>query len=148
MAASSYITEELRTLVAGRAQRLCEYCLIHEADTYLGCQVDHIISLKHAGETVLANLAYACAFCNRHKGSDVGSISPSTGRFVRFFNPRADRWAAHFLLSGHEIQPTSEIGEATARILGLNSMERVLERRTLMARGRYPRPAAQELMQA
>ncbi len=48
---SSYISEKLRMLVASRADYLCEYCLIHENDTYFGCEVDHIISIKHGGIT-------------------------------------------------------------------------------------------------
>ena len=86
----SYINVELRKLVASRAELLCEYCLIHEDDTFYGCQVDHIISEKHGGLTIADNLAYACTFCNRYKGSDVGSIVLPTGEFSRFFNPRID----------------------------------------------------------
>ena len=64
----SYISAELRRAVAERADYLCEYCLIHEEDTVFGCQVDHIISEKHNGETSIDNLAYACTCCNRSKG--------------------------------------------------------------------------------
>ncbi len=35
-------------------------------------------------------------FCNRNKGPDVGSYLFSSQSFVRFFNPRTDRWADHF----------------------------------------------------
>lgn len=69
-----YISQELRRLVTARAEHLCEYGLIHEQDTAFGCAVDHIISLKHGGTTDADNLAYACVFCNRFKGSDIGSI--------------------------------------------------------------------------
>jgi hypothetical protein len=41
----SYVSEELRRLVANRAERLCEYCLIHEDDTFFGCVIDHIVRL-------------------------------------------------------------------------------------------------------
>ena len=71
---SSYVSAPLRRQVAERADALCEYCLIAETDTFFGCEVDHIISEKHGGATQLDNLAYACTFCNRHKGSDIGSI--------------------------------------------------------------------------
>ena len=71
---SSYVSAELRRLVANRADHLCEYCLIHEDHTYFGCQMDHIISEKHGGPTEVDNLAYACVFCNRAKGSDIGSM--------------------------------------------------------------------------
>ena len=71
---SDRIGEEVRALVVTRAEQRCEYCLIHENDTFLGCEVDHIISLKHAGTNDPANLAFACVFCNRHKGTDIASI--------------------------------------------------------------------------
>jgi len=52
-----------------------------------GIIVDRIISLKHDGKTTPENLAYACVFCNRHKGAEVGSIVWPT---QQFFNPRTD----------------------------------------------------------
>jgi HNH endonuclease len=139
---SSYVSAALRQLVAERAEYLCEYCLLHEEDTFFGCEVDHIISEKHGGPTVAENLAYACAFCNRAKGSDVGSIVRRTGTFSRFFNPRIDRWAEHFVLDGVTIIPLSDIGEVTARILDFNNPDRVLERQTVHGIGRYPSAAA------
>lgn len=135
---TTYISVELHRLVASRADHLCEYCLIHEEDTFFGCEVDHIISEKHGGPTAAENLAYACVFCNRNKGSDIGSIllPLSSGRFSRFFNPRTDLWCEHFVLDsvdGETIHASSEIGEVTARILGFNTAERLLERRALRA---------------
>jgi hypothetical protein len=135
---SSYISDDLRNRVAKRAEYLCEYCLIHEDDTHFGCQVDHIISVKHGGSTTAENLAYACAFCNRHKGSDIGSIVWETSEFTRFFNPRTDRWADHFQLDGIVIKSLTRIGEVTARILGFNANNRLLERQELIDLGRYP----------
>jgi hypothetical protein len=138
----THISAELRRLVAARADRLCEYCLIAEDDTGFGCAVDHVISEKHGGSTDAGNLAYACVFCNRAKGSDVGSIDLESGQFVRFFNPRSDRWLDHFDLIGDRIEPLTAIGRVTARILGLNDRERLLERGTLREAGRYPTPEA------
>jgi 5-methylcytosine-specific restriction endonuclease McrA len=69
-----WISTELRQTIADRANQLCEYCLIAEADTFYGCEVDHIISLKHGGSTEPDNLAYACALCNRAKGSDIDQL--------------------------------------------------------------------------
>jgi len=135
---SKYISEHLRNLVAIRAEYLCEYCLIHEDDTFFGCEVDHIISLKHGGLTEADNLAYACVFYNRHKGTDIGSILSGSGEFIRFFNPRKDRWLQHFRLVRAVIQPLTAIGEVTAPILGFNNSDRLLEREALIAVGRYP----------
>jgi len=140
----SYVGPELRRAIAKRAEGICEYCLIHEDDTYFGCEVDHVISEKHGGPTEPDNLAFACVACNRRKGSDIGSIIPETGVFTRFFNPRLDRWADHFGLADATllIEPRSEIGAVTARILGLNDLDRQLEREALHAVGRYPLPPA------
>jgi hypothetical protein len=131
-----WISAELRQTVADRAKQLCEYCLIAEADTFYGCEVDHIISIKHGGSTEPDNLAYACVLCNRAKGSDIGSIS-TTGEFTRFFNPRNDSWAEHFRLKGAKIEPLTTIGEVTARILGFNESARIYEREELIRFGRY-----------
>jgi hypothetical protein len=139
---STYINADLRRLVENRANWLCEYCLIAAEDTFLGCEVDHIISEKHGGATLADNLANACVFCNKFKGSDVGSISQQTGLFVRFFNPRSDIWAHHFRISGIRIESLSPIGEVTARILGFNNPERHLERKALADINRYPSAAA------
>jgi hypothetical protein len=141
-----YLSQDLRRLVINRADRLCEYCLIHDDDTIFGCSIDHIISLKHSGPNDATNLAHACIFCNRHKGSDVGSIIWETQEFVRFYNPRRDRWSDHFRLEGAVISPVSAIGEATARILGFNDRDRLVERQILIDRGLYPSAAARARM--
>ena len=127
---TAYIGTVLRRLVAQRAGTRCEYCLINEADTFLGCQVDHIISEKHGGPTTPENLAYACAFCNQRKGSDIASLA-SDGTLVRLFNPRTDAWTEHFALVGVVIQARTPIAEVTARLLGFNTAERLLEREAL-----------------
>jgi 5-methylcytosine-specific restriction endonuclease McrA len=57
---TNLVNEELRRLVADRAGHVCEYCRINEEDTYFGCEIDHIISLKHGGTTDESNLALAC----------------------------------------------------------------------------------------
>lgn len=126
--------------MAARAGQRCEYCLIHADDTFFGCEVDHIVSEKHGGATREDNLAYACLFYNRNKGSDIASILPETGELVRLFNPRLDRWGDHFRLGldGITILPLTPIGEVTSRLLGLNSNARLLERQDLRQVGRYP----------
>jgi len=142
----SYIAKALRQLVINRAEGVCEYCLIHENDTFYGCQVDHIISEKHGGLTTADNLAYACTFCNRYKGSDVGSIVLRTGEFSRFFNPRIDQWADHFTLDNGIIVALTDIGMVTVNILDFNNPERLLERQALQTMGCYPSVAALKRM--
>ena len=140
-----YISPEVRRLVASRADSLCEYCLIPDANG-VGFQIDHIISVKHGGATTPDNLAYACIFCNLQKGTDLGSINWQTGELVRFFNPRRDFWGEHFQLNEAVIQPLTDIGEVTTRIFDFNNDERILERQALMEVGRYPSAAARQRM--
>ena len=135
---SGYVSAELRRLVQLRARNVCEYCLIHHSDTYLGCQIDHVISEKHGGMTLEDNLAYACTFCNRSKGSDLGSISEFTRQLVPFYNPRKQKWSDHFQIRDTAIEAITPTGEVTARILGFNMIERQFERKELSSLGRYP----------
>ena len=137
-----YLNLELRRLVANRADYLCEYCLISEQDTILGCAIDHIISIKHGGSSDPDNLAYCCVYCNRFKGSDIGSIILDKKEFVRFYNPRWDNWGIHFKLNNSTIEPLTNIGIVTARILGFNDQSRLLERQLLIDKKKYPTPEA------
>jgi hypothetical protein len=141
---TSNVPAALRRLVAERAGGVCEYCLLHEDDTFFGCQIEHVIAEKHGGATTADNLAYACVFCNRRKGSDIATLSPTTGSLTRLFNPRTDRWPEHFEFGDDQItiHGRTEVGAATVRLLDLNHPDRLVERHTLRLGGRYPSPAA------
>ena len=130
---ASDIGRAVRDEIARRANYCCEYCLIHVDDAGFPHQVDHILSRKHGGRSVYENIAYACVMCNRYKGSDVAGIDFLTGNAARLFNPRLDRWSDHFRLTGDHIEPLSEIGRVTERVLRLNGLERMLERKLLQA---------------
>ena len=132
------ISSELRATVARRAGSRCEYCRIHEDDAIYAHEVDHVVSRQHGGETVAANLAYACMICNRLKGTNLSSVTTS-GDLVRLFDPRLHKWEEHFRLEGAVIQPLSPIAEVTTRLLRLNTAERVVRRGILQQLGRYPR---------
>jgi hypothetical protein len=144
----THIAAEVRRFVVARAEGLCEYCRIAEDDTFYGCQADHVISEKHGGPTNVDNLAMACVFCNQAKGSDIGSIDRESNAFVRFFNPRTDTWSDDFAVVGTQIEGTTPIGLFTARILGFNSADRLVEREALLRSGRYPSEPALRRMGA
>ena len=135
---SRSVPARLRALVRDRAARRCEYCLPHENDVLPPHEPDHIRSVKHGGSTILANLAWICMACNRRKGSDQGSWDYLTGRLVRLFNPRRDRWSGHFLLRESLIVPKSAVGRVTEYLLELNRAELVDLRTILMESGLYP----------
>jgi HNH endonuclease len=139
---STNVSPRLREEVADRAYHVCEYCLIHEDDTFWGCEADHIISKKHGGPTLSNNLAWACAVCNSHKGTDLGTLVGDPARLIRFYNPRADRWSGNFNLNGYSIDPLTQEGEGNVKILPLNDGHRLEERKALKEVGRLPRMEA------
>jgi 5-methylcytosine-specific restriction endonuclease McrA len=135
---SEPIRADLRRLVYKRAGGRCEYCLLNELVSPYTHEIDHLIARKHGGQTVSENLALACLACNRRKGSDLTTVDPVTGIVVPLFNPRAQRWDDHFVLSGATIDGLTPIGRGTVFILALNASDRLIRRETLLAEGLYP----------
>lgn len=132
------VGDATRRQVAERAYHVCEYCLIHEDDTFWGGHIDHIVSRKHGGSEELGNLAFACAVCNANKGSDIASLAGNPPKLTPLFHPRRDKWLENFHLVNHWIETVSATGETTAKILKLNAPNRVEEREALSHAGRYP----------
>ena len=135
---SRYISEAMRVTVAERAEFRCEYCRRYESDSFIKFQIEHIISLKHGGLSVLENLAYACPLCNSNKGSDIGTILHDEETFVRFFHPRKHNWFDHFEVVEGAFHPKTDIGAGTIKILNLNDVNRILERLDLIEAGLFP----------
>src|SRR5712692_524060 len=84
--AQVYIPTALRRLVVERASGRCEYCGLSEALAFAPHELDHIIAQKHGGQTEADNLAFSCALCNKHKGSDVASVDPETGQIAPLYH--------------------------------------------------------------
>lgn len=134
----THIPELLRRQVVQRAAARCEYCRLHQDDSFFTHEVDHIYAEKHLGPTLEWNLCVACADCNRFKGSDLCSIDPATGDLVALFHPRRDRWEAHFsLVDTGEIVTRTAQGRVTARLLRFNRLDVMADRARLIALGRY-----------
>ncbi len=162
---SKYVSGALRQRVLERAANRCEYCLYPQTLSFLTFEVEHIVAEKHGGKTEEENLALACPFCNRFKGTDLGSLDPLTGQLIPFYNPRTQRWADHFTLvvtdqdqteeTGKSLQPEPEKekgavspkgkiraitpqGRVTERILHFNDPDRIQERSLLIEAGLDP----------
>jgi hypothetical protein len=133
----AYVPAALRRDVIDRAGARCEYCRFPQDAALLAFEVEHIVAEKHGGATTADNLALACPYCNRYKGTDLGSLDPATGLLTPFFNPRTQDWHDHFGLDGPLIVPRTAIGRVTVAILQLNHPDRILERRHLLRIGRY-----------
>jgi 5-methylcytosine-specific restriction endonuclease McrA len=60
----SAIPDSIRKLVMQRAAHRCEYCHLHQKNSFLPFAIEHIVSLKHGGGNEIMNLALACPHCN------------------------------------------------------------------------------------
>lgn len=133
----TYIPLALRRLVSERACYRCEYCLLPEEFSSFPHEPDHIIPLKHGGPTTAENLALACYWCNRLKGSDLATLDPRTGQVTSLFNPRLHSWNEHFQLDGAEIIPLTPEGRATVDLFKFNRADRLTARQLLFEAGYY-----------
>lgn len=131
----TYTPVAMRRQVFERAKGCCEYCLIPNVATFAPHEIDHVIAEKHGERTALDNLALSCTLCNKHKGSDLASIDPETGKIIPLYHPRQDLWLEHFRLSGSEFMPLTPIGRVTIHLLQLNRRDRVEERQLLLKAG-------------
>lgn len=134
----SYVPAELRDLVVQRADGRCEYCRFPQDVSFFTFEMEHIIAEKHGGATDADNLALACPYCNRAKGTDIASLDPVSGELTPLFNPRVQEWDHHFRLADAEIVPLTPVGRVTTSLLQLNDPNRIRERERLIAIGRYP----------
>ena len=115
----------LERLVWQRANGRCEYCQLPQTASPLPHAVDHIIARQHHGPTEPGNLALACFFCNSYKGPNVSGLNPLTGRLIRLFNPRKDRWNRHFAWEGPVLTGRTVTGRVTISLLEINRSEAV-----------------------
>lgn len=125
----TYVSVLLRRQVINRAGPCCEYCQLPVDQSYKTFEIDHVIAEKHGGRTELENLAFACYYCNKYKGSDLASVDPETGELVFIFHPRKDTWGSWFS-NDHQakINSGSPRGRATAQMLRFNEPDRIRER--------------------
>lgn len=132
------IPRDLRRVIIERAQARCEYCQKpddRQINPYPH-EVDHVIAKKHGGPTEPDNLAYACFYCNRFKGTDLASLDPESGTVTLLFHPRTQVWDKHFQLNTDgTIAPLTMAGRATTRLLHFNDPMRVRQRADLIAAG-------------
>ena len=126
----------LREFVRKRAGDRCEYCLLPQEVSELHFHIEHIIPRQHGGTDDRENLALACPDCNLVKGPNLTGIEPATGKVVRLFDPRRDRWDDHFAYDGPRIDGRTLIGRATVSLLRINNPERLRVRTLLLELGR------------
>ena len=136
---STYISKSLKELVVKRAKNSCEYCQMSAKFTYFPFHIEHIVSLKHGGQSIESNLAYSCPICNLNKGSDIGTFVENPNVIIRFYNPRIDIWEDHFCVESNGLLTAKTlIGRGTIKILNFNHIDSVIERREMIRLGIFP----------
>jgi hypothetical protein len=99
-----------------------------------------IIPESAFGATTEENLWLACSSCNEFKGTQTHARDAVTGRRVRLFNPRKQRWRVHFTWSedGAEIIGLTPCGRATVIALKMNHEDIVRARKRWVSVGWWP----------
>ena len=136
----TFISVELRELVAARARYCCCYCLTQEEIVGMRFTVDHIIAESLGGQTVAANLCLACWDCNLLKNKRIAALDPDTGNMVALFHPNQQRWHEHFawLEQGATVIGITPCGRVTIEALRLNLPLLVQARKRWIQAGWHP----------
>lgn len=120
----------VRAFVRARANDRCEYCLLPQAVFKpRRFHVEHIIPKQHQGGDDAENLAFACEWCNLHKGPNLTGIDDVTRQVALLYNPRKDRWADHFEVREGVVSGRTPTGRASVRVMNMNNQQRVDLRR-------------------
>ncbi len=128
-----------RQFVRRRAGGACEYCRIsQDHDSFYRFHIEHIVAKVHGGTNDPSNLALACHRCNERKGTNLSGRDPQTGKIVRLFDPRRQRWVRHFRFFRSRILGRTQIGRATVATLAMNAPDRVELREALISAGDFP----------
>jgi hypothetical protein len=140
MAGKDRLPRRLRERVAATAGFRCGYCRTPESISGFRLSIEHIIPESRGGKTVEQNLWLACHACNEFKGARVRGRDFTTGKFVRLWNPRRQKWRDHFRWSedGTEIIGLTPRGRATVSCLRLNRPELVAARSLWVQVGWWP----------
>jgi hypothetical protein len=100
--------------------------------------MEHLRPKAHGGSDAEENRWLACRRCNLHKGARLSAIDPKTGRRVRLFNPRSQKWSRHFGWIGETVFGRTAAGRATVDALRLNDPEVLIVRVNWMSVGWHP----------
>ena len=137
---SPAISAEARARVRAAAGDRCGYCRSPQHLVLGPLEIEHTIPAARGGTDDEANLWLACRMCNNFKGTQTHAVDPLTGRRVRLYNPRKQRWTRHFHWSvdGTQIIGRTASGRATVVALQLNNVIAVMVRRAWVSAGWHP----------
>jgi len=140
MAAKPRVPRHLRERVERTAGYRCGYCLTPQSIAGYRLTIEHIKPEAKGGKTVEENLWLACHACNQFKAARVQGRDPVTGKRVRLWNPRRQKWRDHFSWSpdGVEIIGLTPCGRASVATLQMNRPELIAARSLWVRVGWWP----------
>jgi len=115
-------TSSRRRLYSETLEPRCTYCQSPERLLGIPLEADHIIPESAGGETLLENLCLCCRSCNGYKSMRISAPDSQTGRRIRLFHPKRQKWSTHFAWSqdGTRIIGLTPTGRATVEVLNMN----------------------------
>ena len=134
------ISKALKRKVKERAKELCEYCLANSHFSWHPFPIDHVLPESKGGKSTFDNLANTCQNCNSGKYNKTNVYDPISKILTAIFNPRTDKWNAHFQWNKeltHIIGLTPK-GRATVAALKMNRPNVVNQRKALVFYGVHP----------
>jgi hypothetical protein len=136
------IPAAVRKKIRVEARNRCGYCQARQDLSPATFEVEHIIPVAAGGTSEENNLWLSCSSCNGHKGTQVKTQDPKSGRSVALFNPRRQKWSRHFRWSedGTRIIGSTACGRATVKALKLNNETLVTVRKYWVQWGEHPPP--------
>lgn len=119
----SRISRKLQEEIRRQAKNRCGYCLLPQNLNPTLLEIEHIQPVADGGTDAEENLWLACRECNSHKSSKTRGFDEQTGRRVKLYNPRRQRWSRHFNFSADitKIIGKTACGRATVETLKINS---------------------------
>jgi hypothetical protein len=134
------ISADVRERVRRQAENRCGYCRSRQEYVLGFLEIEHLIPQAAGGSDDEQNLWLACRLCNHYKAAQTHARDPVSGRRVRLFNPRRQRWSRHF--AWQESSPylfgRTACGRATVLALNLNNLIAIVVRRKWMEAGWHP----------
>ncbi len=118
----------------------CAYCQMPAIYLPQGLQKEHIVPLSVGGRDAAKTICPAYPNCNSHKAKKNFAIDPQTGENAPLFDPRKQKWPAHFEWDepGTEVIGRTPIGRATVAGLKMNLPDIVAWRSIIVGIGGYP----------
>jgi hypothetical protein len=129
---------KLRAQLVLDADNRCGYCQVPQGLINVILEMDHLKPQAVGGPLERENLWLACRTCNLYKAWRMSGRDPLTGRRVRLFNPRKQRWERHFRWSRIDIVGVTATGRATVQALQLNADVHLKPREAWFVSGLLP----------